>query len=87
MKALMVAIGFLVAGYSAGASAQTQNAAWCAYFTGGEVNCGFTTFQQCLEAIHGKTGLCNQNTQDASPAPADTTSNSHHRRRKHSDQN
>jgi hypothetical protein len=85
MKALIVAIGLLVAGISVSASAQTQNNPWCAYFTGGTVNCGFATFQQCLEAIHGKTGLCDQNSQDASPA--DTTPEPHHRRRRHSDQN
>jgi hypothetical protein len=67
MRALIVA-GFLVAGDSIGASAQTQGQPWCAYFTGGEVNCKFATFQECLEAIHGKTGLCEQTPQNDAPA-------------------
>jgi hypothetical protein len=41
---------------------QQQQQQWCAYFTGGQTNCGFTTFPQCLEAVRGKTGLCQQNT-------------------------
>jgi hypothetical protein len=40
---------------------QQQQQQWCAYFTGGPTNCGFATFAQCLEAIRGKTGLCEQN--------------------------
>ncbi len=41
-------------------AAQEQSAQWCAYFSGGPVNCGFATFEECLKAIHGKTGLCQQ---------------------------
>ena len=78
MKALIVA-GFLVVCTAIGASAQMQNNPWCAYFTGGTVNCRFATFQQCLEAIHGKTGLCNENSQDVSAA--DATPKPVHRRR------
>lgn len=52
---------------NAGAKAQNEQQQWCAYFTGGPTNCGFTTFAQCLEAIQGKTGLCQQNVQYVPP--------------------
>lgn len=64
-----IVIGVLVAGGVVSASAQEQNNAWCAFFSGGPVNCGFATFGKCLSAIHGKTGLCDHNP-DASPAGA-----------------
>ncbi|MGH6676767.1 MAG: DUF3551 domain-containing protein [Xanthobacteraceae bacterium] len=58
---------------STGAHAQSdqENGRWCAYFTGGPTNCGFATFEQCIAAIKGKTGLCNQNyAPSAEPAPS-----------------
>jgi hypothetical protein len=67
MKILAVAIGMLVGG-ALNANAQAQNQPWCAYFSGGPTNCGFATFEECLQAIHGKTGLCDRNTQNAQPS-------------------
>lgn len=61
-----------------------QNQAWCAYFTGGPTNCSFATFDDCLQAIKGKTALCVQNTQYAAPTGSDTSTGN--RRRHHSAQ-
>lgn len=65
MKALAVAVGIVIVWLSTGARTQTEP--WCAYFTGGPTDCGFTTFEQCLAAIRGKTGLCNRNSQYVAP--------------------
>jgi hypothetical protein len=59
------------------AQAQAQSAQWCAYFTGGPTNCGFSTFEECLQAIKGKTGLCSQTPQDA-PSSGDQSAPAHH---------
>ena len=37
---------------------------WCAQYggrMGGAANCGFTTFEQCLDALRGNGGACVQN--------------------------
>jgi Protein of unknown function (DUF3551) len=62
------------------AQAQAQSAQWCAYFTGGPTNCGFSAFEECLKAIKGKTGLCSQNPQNQPSPPGDQSAPVHHRR-------
>jgi hypothetical protein len=52
-------------------SAKAQNYPWCAQYgggMGGATNCGFTTFQQCLDNIRGLGGFCNPNTQYVPPS-------------------
>jgi hypothetical protein len=44
--------------------AEAQNYPWCAVYSGdmgGSENCGFTTFQQCMEDVSGIGGFCQQN--------------------------
>jgi hypothetical protein len=51
-------------------STKAQNYPWCAYYggkEGGGTNCGFTTFQQCLDTVSGIGGFCNRNTQYEPP--------------------
>lgn len=62
------------------AEKEQQQQQWCAYFTGGPTNCGFATFAQCLQAIRGKTGLCEQNAEYTAPAARSTNG---HRDRSH----
>jgi hypothetical protein len=87
-RILLLAVAILVVGGAlanrAQAQSNQQNGQWCAYFTGGPTNCGFATFDDCLQAIKGKTGLCNQNTQYV--PPAGSNSNTGNRRRHHSAQ-
>jgi Protein of unknown function (DUF3551) len=56
----MLAIGFGI-----GSRAEAQNYPWCAYYSsggdGGGTNCGFTTFQQCLDTVSGIGGFCDRN--------------------------
>jgi hypothetical protein len=67
---LPISVGVFVFVAALGTGAQAQNAQqqYCAYFTAGPTNCGFATFAQCLEAIRGKTALCQQNAQYGAPA-------------------
>jgi len=42
--------------------AEAQNYPWCAQYSGDDgMNCGFTTFQQCLADVSGIGGFCTQN--------------------------
>jgi hypothetical protein len=44
------------------ASAQNApNAPWCAYYDRDTANCGFFTFEQCLQTISGIGGWCQPN--------------------------
>jgi hypothetical protein len=83
MEPTLAIVGiFLVAvvlGSQAQAQAPAQSTQWCAYFTGGPTNCGFSTFEECLKAIKGKTGLCNQSPQNAPSPPDDQSAPAHHR--------
>jgi len=51
--------------------AEAQNYPWCAHYgggsSGGAMNCGFTTFQQCLATVSGIGGFCEVNTQYQPP--------------------
>jgi hypothetical protein len=67
MKILLIGLGIGVAAATAAlappAHAQT-NYPWCAHYgngTGGAMNCGFTTFEQCLETVRGIGGFCERN--------------------------
>jgi hypothetical protein len=82
MGRTLAIVGLFLVGDALGTSAQAQSAQWCAYFTGGPTNCGFATFEQCLQAIKGKTGLCNQSQQNQQPAPSsgEQPAPVHHRR-------
>jgi hypothetical protein len=60
-----------------------QNYPWCAYYSGGRhggggTNCGFTTFQQCLDTVSGIGGFCQRNTQ-YQPPPGPHSSKRQHR--------
>jgi len=50
--------------------AEAQNYPWCAYYGGfddGGTNCGFTTFEQCMETATGLGSNCQPNTQYQPP--------------------
>jgi hypothetical protein len=51
------ALLFLVGGTSTGASAGP----WCAFYDPSTYNCGFQTYQQCLETVRGAGGYCRPN--------------------------
>jgi len=45
---------------------------WCAHYGGrmsSGINCGFSTYEQCMAAISGNGGYCAENAWYAPPAP------------------
>jgi hypothetical protein len=71
MRTFLFVIGIVVVSAAMSTRAEAQNYPWCAYYGGndggGGENCGFTTFQQCLETISGMGGFCDRNTQYVPP--------------------
>jgi hypothetical protein len=63
MRLLLFILGISVGIIGIGNRAEAQNYPWCAYYNGqfGGTNCGFTTFQQCLDTVSGIGGFCQQN--------------------------
>jgi hypothetical protein len=45
-------------------ASQAESYPWCAQYSGmggGGRNCGFVTYEQCMETIRGMGGFCEQN--------------------------
>ena len=71
MKAGFFLLGLLLATTAIGGSAQAQNYPWCAQYgrgTGGAMNCGFSTYAQCMADVSGIGGFCIQNNTYRPPA-------------------
>jgi hypothetical protein len=67
MKSLFL-ISVIAAATVLTTAAKAQNYPWCAIYKAGAMNCGFTTFQQCLTTV-SEAGFCIQNsTYQTSPA-------------------
>ena len=74
----------LFAGMALAGSAHAQNYPWCAQYTGnmgGSMNCGFTSYEQCMATARGMGAFCVQNTLYQPPA---TPRPGPHTRRHHS---
>jgi hypothetical protein len=69
MRLLLFILGISFGITCTGNRAEAQNYPWCAYYDGsfGGTNCGFTTFQQCLDTVSGIGGFCDRNTQYVPP--------------------
>jgi uncharacterized protein DUF3551 len=72
MRILLFLLGVYIAAVAVGTRAEAQNYPWCAQYSGGDMggggtNCGFTTFQQCLDTVSGIGGFCERNTQYQPP--------------------
>jgi hypothetical protein len=54
-----------------GMPAEAQDYPWCSNFADGAgVNCGFTTYEQCMETARGSGGYCALNNTYSSPVAA-----------------
>lgn len=84
MKALICGVLICVSGAAVSPRAEAQNYPWCAYYgmgeDGGGTNCGFSTYQQCMETLSGMGGFCNRNTQYV-PPPGSDARHAHRRHR------
>jgi len=83
MRPLLFILGVFAAVVCFEKPAAAQNYPWCAYYSGGRhggggTNCGFTTFQQCLDTVSGIGGFCQRNTQ-YQPPPGPHSSKRQHR--------
>ena len=70
MRLLLLMLGISVCVIGIGTRAEAQNYPWCAYYDGkgaGGTNCGFTTFQQCMDTARGLGSNCQPNTQYVPP--------------------
>ncbi len=64
MRFLLFISGVLIAILSIETPAEAQNYPWCAQYgptPSAPTNCGFVTFQQCLDTISGIGGFCVRN--------------------------
>ena len=66
----------------AGAGGRAEAAAWCAWYDHWTYNCGFHTFQQCLDTISGVGGWCSRNHYEETVTPRDEP-RPRHRKRAH----
>ena len=68
MKNVLIAFGLAAAALGTGTpAAQAQNYPWCEYIGGGfggggGRNCGFVSYQQCMESARGNGNDCRPNT-------------------------
>jgi hypothetical protein len=62
MRSLAIfAVTVAALSFPAGSSAQAREYPWCARYDPWTMNCGFTTFPQCLATISGVGGICTPN--------------------------
>jgi hypothetical protein len=64
MRIMLFLLSAAVATAGIGTRAEAQNYPWCAIYSGdmgGSENCGFTTFQQCMDDVSGIGGFCQLN--------------------------
>ena len=84
MRAVLLILSILIAAAGISTRAEAQNYPWCAHYSGGNMggamNCGFTTFQQCLDTVSGIGGFCERNDWYKPPVPAPMR----HRSQRHS---
>ena len=81
MRAVLLILSILIVAAGIGTRAEAQNYPWCAHYSGGSMggamNCGFTTFQQCLDTVSGIGGFCERNDWYKPPVPAPVRHRSH----------
>jgi len=64
MKLLLLMSTILCATAAIVVPASAQNYPWCAQYAGfGSLNCGYTTYAQCMASLFGNGGVCSQNPQ------------------------
>ena len=83
---LLLALGALgLVADGIGTPARAQNYPWCAQYSdgmGGAMNCGFVSFDQCMEDVRGMGGFCMLNNR-YEPPPGPHPARSEARPKKH----
>jgi hypothetical protein len=63
MRPLLLVLGVFAAWTTAAGAARAEIYPWCSNFADGAgLNCGFTTYDQCMETARGSGGYCAPNT-------------------------
>jgi hypothetical protein len=71
-KLSLFIVGMVAGATSASIRAEAQNYPWCAEYSGdsgGAMNCGFVSYDQCMLTVRGMGGFCVVNTQYHPPGP------------------
>jgi hypothetical protein len=66
MRLWLFALAVLLGAAAIGTRAEAQNYPWCARYSGSMAdtqNCGFVSYDQCMETIRGMGGYCEVNNQ------------------------
>jgi Protein of unknown function (DUF3551) len=70
MRLFVLILGICVGLFAIKNRAEAQNYPWCAIYgggMGGATNCGFITFDQCMDTARSLGTLCQPNTQYVPP--------------------
>jgi hypothetical protein len=51
----------LTATLSVASAAEAKPYAWCVFYDPSTYNCGFTTYEQCMQTARGNGGFCRPN--------------------------
>ena len=73
MRPSFIVLTILAGSAALATPAAAQNYPWCAQYSGdmgGAMNCGFSTYAQCMEDVSGVGGFCIVNNRYAPPASA-----------------
>jgi len=70
MRPLLFALAIFIGMAAFASCAKAQNYPWCALYSSsaGGSNCGFSTYQQCMDDVSGIGGFCQQNNTYVPPA-------------------
>lgn len=61
MRLMLATLAMVIAAAAFASRAQAQNYPWCAQYGedfGDVLNCGFVSFEQCMETVRGMGGFC-----------------------------
>jgi hypothetical protein len=71
MKLPLSTLALIAAAVTLATAAHAQNYPWCAIYSegaaGGGTNCGFVSYEQCMETARGLGSFCYRNTQYVPP--------------------
>ena len=73
MKRSLLMLGIVVGTLGIASHAGAQNYPWCAQYSGqmgGSMNCGFSSYAQCMADVSGVGGFCIANNTYVPPAGA-----------------
>lgn len=71
MRLIAISLAFAAGTLASVSAARAQNYPWCANFADGAgVNCGFSSYEQCMATSRGSGGACTKNPQYVPPQAA-----------------